>query len=82
MAPNPEISSVAARVLHSDCRPTVEVAIPSGTRFVDVIANHDLLVDLIRKLGPRGCEMCLSGRDIIIRERFEEVINVDFKAHG
>ncbi len=71
-----------AQVLHSDCRPTVEVSVPAGTPFNQIAVNQNLLVDIVRKLGPRGCETCLSGRDILIRERYEEVINVALPARG
>ena len=70
---------IVAKVLQTECRPTVEVAIPSGTPFVEVISNPDRIIDVVRRLGPRGCEMCLSGRDILIRERFDDVIQVEFE---
>lgn len=69
-------TEATVRMLHADCRPTLEVAVPAGTPFVELASQKEWLVDLLRKFGPRGCEMCLSGRDIIIRERFDDVINV------
>jgi hypothetical protein len=69
-------TEATVRMLHADCRPTVEVAVPVGTPFVDLASRKEWLVDVLRQFGPRGCEMCLSGRDIIIRERFDDVINV------
>ena len=39
---------------------------------------HEFLSrDVISKLSPRGCEACNSGVDILIRERFEDVLFVD-----
>jgi hypothetical protein len=52
--------------------------IPAGTRFDDVVARPELLVDIFTKFRPRGCEACLSGRDFLIREMFEDVVNVEF----
>lgn len=75
-------AQAVARMVNTDCRPTLEVAVPAGTQFVDIVAQKEWLVDLARKFGPRGCEMCLSGRDILIRERFEEVINVAIPGRG
>lgn len=77
MASLEKTEGATARMLQADCRPTVEVTVPSGTPFGDLVAKPDRLVDLLRKIGPRGCEMCLSGRDILIRERFDDVINVE-----
>ncbi len=59
-------------------RSTVEVQVPVGTRFEDLLERPDLLVDIFSKFRPRGCETCLSGRDLVIREMFEDVINVEF----
>lgn len=73
---------IIAKVLQTECRPTVEVVIPSGTPFVEVISNPERIIDVVRRLGPRGCEVCLSGRDILIRERFDDVIQVEFERPG
>jgi hypothetical protein len=34
--------------------------------------------DLLRKLGLKACAGCKSGFDINIRDRFEEVMRVEF----
>lgn len=65
-----------ARLVNAECRSTVEIAIPVGTSFDDVLKRNDRLIDIISRFRPRGCQACLSGRDLIIRE-FEEVINVE-----
>jgi hypothetical protein len=77
MATKRESSGATARMVNNDCRSTVEVSLPVGTRFEDVVAKPDLLVDIFTKFRPRGCEACLSGRDFLIRERFDDVINVE-----
>ncbi len=79
---HPKSLEASAHVVHSDCRPTIEVSVPSGTQFKDLVSDTDWLIDLVRKLGPRGCEPCLSGRDILIRERFEEIVNVAIPQRG
>jgi hypothetical protein len=70
-------SGATARLVNGDCRSAVEIAVPIGSRFEDVVRNPDRLADIFSKFRPRGCEACLSGRDIIIRERFDDVINVE-----
>jgi hypothetical protein len=72
-----KVLGASARIVDAECRSTVEVAIPVGTRFDDLLARPDKLIEIISKFRPRGCEACLSGRDLLIRERFEEIINVD-----
>lgn len=75
-------AQVSARLLNSDCRPTIEVTVPSGISVGELFVEKNWLVDLARKIGPRGCEMCLSGRDFLIRERFDDVINVAIPGRG
>ena len=70
-------SGAAARLVSADCRSTVELAVPVGTTFDDILKQPELLVDIFSKFRPRGCEVCLSGRDFLIREMFEDVINVE-----
>jgi hypothetical protein len=68
----------SARLVDSDCRSTVELQVPVGTRFDEIVANPDRLVEIFSKFRPQGCERCISGRDFLIREYFEDVINVEF----
>lgn len=59
-------------------RPVVELTVPFGTKLAETMKLHELLSrDVISKLSPRGCEACNSGVDILIRERFENVLFVD-----
>jgi hypothetical protein len=76
MAPKAK-SEAVARLVDANCRSTVEVAVPVGTNFDELIAKPERLVDIFRQFRPRGCEACLSGRDFLIRERFDDVINVE-----
>lgn len=71
-------SGASARLLNPECRSTVEVVIPAGTSFDEVLKRPELLVDIFSKFRPSGCQVCLSGRDFLIREMFEEVVNVEF----
>lgn len=62
-------------------RSIVEMSVPQGTSRVEAAKLHELVSrDLISKLSPRGCEACLSGVDVLIRERFENVLLVDLDA--
>lgn len=55
----------------------MELVLPHGTKFADlgkVLQQID--ASALARL-PRGCGACLSGHPFNIRERFEEVINVE-----
>ena len=55
----------------------LELAIPSGTKMVEVAKLREaLFTDLIGRL-PRGRPACLSCDNLVIRERFEHVIRID-----
>lgn len=69
--------TASARLANADCHSTVEVSVPAGTTFDDVLRNPEVLVDVFSKFRPQGCQVCLSGRDFLIREMFEDVINVE-----
>ena len=60
-------------------QPIMELAVPHGTPVRSILKSMELITELNRKLSPRGCEACLSGTHLIIRERFEEVIRVDLE---
>ena len=71
--------SATARLADSDCHSTVEVRVPAGTQFDDLVRNPEILVDVFSKFRPQGCQVCLSGRDFLIREMFDDVINVELR---
>ncbi|MEC5147593.1 hypothetical protein [Chitinophaga sp. 212800010-3] len=52
----------------------VDLAVPKGTKLEDL---SKLQTMVIRQINPRGCQACLSGVHFNIREKLEEVINVD-----
>ena len=55
----------------------LELVVPHGTRIADVAQLREtLFTDILQRL-PRGCQACLSGDNLNIRERFEHVIRVD-----
>lgn len=71
-------ASASARLVQTDCRSTVEVQVPVGMRFEELLLERPkLLVEVIDRFRPRGCEACLSGRDLVIRERFDDIVNVE-----
>ncbi len=68
----------SARLVDSDCRSTVELRVPVGTSFDEIVANPEMLLEVFSKFRPQGCERCVSGRDFLVGEIFEHVVNVDF----
>ena len=66
---------------------------PVATVFVDPAAslgsvqatlqkNLTRNADLLKKLGLKACQACISGFDLDIRHRFEEVMQVDLEKVG
>ena len=60
----------------------IELVVPYGTKFAD-LAKVLLQIDesALARL-PRGCNACISGHPFNIRERYEEVINVQLPELG
>jgi hypothetical protein len=55
----------------------LELAIPYGMKTAELAKLREaLFTDLIGRL-PRGCPACLSGDNLVIRERFEHVVQID-----
>ncbi|HYP23691.1 MAG TPA: hypothetical protein VEV43_08965 [Actinomycetota bacterium] len=62
---------------YSEKKGMIEVTLPSGFTSQKFGRISDrLIADLINRL-PRGCQACLSGESLIIRERLENVLRVD-----
>jgi hypothetical protein len=61
-------------------RPTAELAIVGEGTLADVSGaltkNLTRNADIIKKLGLKACPACVSGFDIWIRQRFDDVIQV------
>jgi len=61
-------------------RPTVEVAIVGSGTVSDASAalsrNITRNADILKKVGLKACPACVSGFDIWIRHRFDDVIQV------
>jgi hypothetical protein len=61
-------------------RPIVELIVPHGTRLLDVLkAQETISRELLPKLTPRGCQACISGSSLIIRERLENVVQINLE---
>lgn len=63
-------------------RPVVEVGIV-GTADLGGVAgaltkNITRNADILKKLGLKACPACISGADIWIRHRFDDVIQAKF----
>ena len=66
-----------AEVGYSEKYGRLELSVPYGTRTVELAkVSERLFVDVLSRL-PRGCQACLSGEDLFIRERLEHVLRVD-----
>ena len=69
-----------AELGYSEKAGRIEVTLPNGFSSTDFGRISDRLVaDLLQKL-PRGCQACLSGESLIIRERLENVLRVDLES--
>lgn len=65
---------------YSEKQGRIEVTLPSGftsEKFGPI--SERLIADLVNRL-PRGCQACLSGESLIIRERLENVLRVDLRS--
>lgn len=57
---------------------TLEIVVPSGLSHKEL--SKVTLGDLLSKFRPSGCQACLSGQHLIIREKFEKVLPVQIGA--
>jgi hypothetical protein len=58
----------------------LELVVPSGTKLKDLARLEEVIFkDIVARL-PRGCQACLSGEPLFIRERLENVIRVDLES--
>jgi len=55
----------------------VEISVPAGTSRADLSKFIAQIGPNLEKLRPRGCQACLSGFDIHIRERFEDILTFE-----
>ncbi|CUQ66980.1 hypothetical protein [Candidatus Nitrospira inopinata] len=62
-------------------RPAVEVALVGGGTLADVSTaltkNITRNAEILKKVGLKACPACISGFDIWIRHRFDDVIQVN-----
>jgi len=66
-----------AEIGYSEKYARLELALPFGTKVAEFAKVSDrLFADILSRL-PRGCQTCLSGEDLFIRERLEHVVRVD-----
>ena len=54
-------SGATARLVHGDCRSAVEIAVPIGSRFEDIVRNPDWLAEIFRNFRPRGSKPACPG---------------------
>jgi hypothetical protein len=67
-------------------RPVLEVLVDAAAPLNQisgaVLKNVTRNASLLRRVGLRACPACISGFDIWIRHRFDEVINVNLERVG
>jgi hypothetical protein len=70
-----------AELGYSKERGTIELVLPYGTKLEELSTKYRDVIfrDALSKL-PRGCPACTSGDNFIIRERLENVIQVDLES--
>jgi len=64
-------------------RPVVEVGVVGSSANLAGVAgaltkNITRNADILKKLGLKACPACISGADIWIRHRFDDVIQAKF----
>ncbi|HEY6202467.1 MAG TPA: hypothetical protein VI056_05440 [Candidatus Limnocylindria bacterium] len=68
-----------AELGYSEKYAKIELVIPHGTKTAEFgKISGKLLGDFIARL-PRGCQACLSGESLIVRERLEHVLQIDLE---
>jgi hypothetical protein len=70
-----------AQIGYSKQTNQIDLVVPQGTKSADL---HSIIGSLqtggfVARL-PRGCNTCLSGSQFNIREKLQEVINVDLES--
>lgn len=68
---------VGFRDLSAGAAARIEIAVPHGLPREELISVLTRLLPDLAKLRPRGCGRCISGADIHIRERFEEILTFE-----
>ena len=67
-------------------RPSAEVLVDASMSLSDVSAsiqkNITRNVDVLKKVGLRACGSCISGFDIWIRQRYDDMLRIDLKQVG
>lgn len=60
----------------------VDAATPLASAGATIQKNVTRNADLLKRLGLKACGACISGLDFDIRQRFEEVMQVDLEKAG
>ena len=60
----------------------VDASLPLNQTAALVQKHVTRNVDLLRKVGLRACPACISGFDLGIRHRFDDVLKIDLKQIG
>lgn len=69
-----------AEIGYSEKYGRLELSVPYGTKVAEFAKVSDRLFANIVSRLPRGCQACLSGEDLFIRERLEHVLRVDLES--
>jgi hypothetical protein len=69
-------STTGVRVSHNESRRNVTISVPAGTSLDKIFRSDSLIRSIRGRVGPGGCETCMSGKDLHLNQ-FDEVINVE-----
>ena len=74
------VATRLAEVGYSEKYGKLEIAVPFGTKTAELAKIGDRIFDDFIARLPRGCQACLSGESLFIRERLEHVLQIDLDA--
>ena len=74
------IAEVRVQKVGPNGRPYAELSIPNDVTLEQLVGLQKVVVRDLRKIaGLKGCQACLSGLDLDIRRRFDDVIRLDVR---
>lgn len=79
--PSARVAEIHLSKFGPNGRPTAEVFVAEGTPLKAITnVQQAIYRDLLTRVGLKACEGCRSGLDILIRERFQDVLRVNVES--